>query len=286
VGSTHEWPVKPPLRPVLYRGSPFASGLLFASAPGWTNGRGQGATPVGELENVREYRGVWNAAVNNHSPWEGGNRIGGRALDNGDGSFVSAPEFLVGAADTRYDVAYGMTAAVLVRPDSVTTDGTLPFFKRMNQPYNATTPGWCFTAAAGNVWRFNYSDGVNQKAITCTTTQNVFRGDLLLVTLVPDGAGGTNTAFHVNGQKEATANSAVIAAVGNPAGTPIKFLGLGTVAAGQPNYSGLVSVGYVWDRVITQWEIDALASDPFAPFRWPELDDGFGGGFQSFHLSM
>src|SRR3954468_4529079 len=132
--------------------------MIFASAPGWTKGFGQGATPVGENEDYRTIRGVWNAATLNDSPWQGGSRIGGQALDNGDGSFVSAPEFLCPAGDTRFDILDGFSAAVLVRPDVLSTDGTLPFFKHQNQPYGAAQPGWAFTAAAGNVWRFNCAD--------------------------------------------------------------------------------------------------------------------------------
>jgi hypothetical protein len=278
VGSVHEWDTKP-RRPTLYRANPICSKLLFASAPGWTGGFGNGSPPIGEVENVREYRGVWNAATLNASPWAGGNRIGGKALDNGDGSFTSAPEFLIGAADTRYDITFGASWAVLVRPDALSSDGTLPFFKRRNQPYDATTPGWMFSCNATNLWRFAFCDGVTERAIHSVTAQNVFRGDLLIATATP-----TALNLYVNGQLESSTSFAATA-IGNPSGTPIKFLGLGTVSAGQPNYAGLVSAGYVWSRVITQSEINDLASDAFTPYRWPELDDIGTGGFQSFHLS-
>lgn len=279
--STWEWARKPP-RPVLNRAHGLCSSMIFASCPGWTKGFGQGATPLGELEDFRGARGVWNAATLNDSPWQGGNRIGGQGLDNGDGTFTSAPEYLTPAGDTRYDITNGMTAAVLVRPDVLSVDGTLPLFKHMNQPYNGTTPGWCFTAAAGNVWRFNMSDGVNQQNVNSTTVQNVFRGDLLLVTVAPVAGGGINLKFYTNGVLEGSANSATINNMGNPASTPIKFLGLGTVAAGQPNYAGLVSVGYVWDRVLSQGDINALATDPFRPYRRELVDESVYFQYQTF----
>ena len=272
---------KNPRRMTLNRGRGLHRGLIFACPPGWTNGFTAGTFQT-DYDDKNMSRGIFNTTVPNASPFQGGSIPGGRGIDNGDSSFNSVPEFLTGVAgDTRYDLTYGFTAACLVRPDVLTTDGTLPFFKHMNQPYNGTTPGWCFTNAAGNVYRLNISDGVNQKAIVSVTTQDIQRGHLVLATVVPDGAGGTNLAFYVNGILEATANSAVIAAVGNPANTPIKFLGLGIVANGQPAYSGFVSMGAVWNRVLTPGEIGMLAADPFVLWRQSE-DDLAGSTFQTF----
>jgi hypothetical protein len=273
--STWEWARKE-IRPTLNRASGLCSGLIFASCPGWSKGFTQGATPQGETEDVRGYRGVWNAATLNASPWGGGNRIGGQALDNGDGTFISAPEFLIGAADTRYNIADSMSAAVLVRPDVLSTDATIPLFKRRDQPYAAANPGWHFSAKALNQWRFAFSDGVTERSVGSLTSGNVFRGDLLLVTATP-----TKLNFYINGVLEGSPAYAATA-IGNPAGTPIKFLGLGTAAAGQPNFAGLVSVGYVWDRVISQGEINTLAADPFRPYRKANFDDGAGTIYQTF----
>lgn len=268
----------------LCRGRGLHRGLIFASAPGWTNGYALPNFDT-DYDDFNMKRGVFNTTVPNASPFQGGTIPGGRGIDNGDGSFNSVPEFLTGVAgDTRYDITYGFTATCLIRPDVVTVDGTLPFFKHMNQPYNGTTPGWCFTNAAGNVYRFNMSDGVNQKNINSVTTQDVNRGHLVLVTVVPDGAGGVNLEFYVNGIRESTANSAVIAAMGNPANTPIKFLGLGIVANGQPAYPGFVSMGAVWERVLTPGEIGMLAADPFVLWRQAE-DELAGNIFQTyFHV--
>lgn len=263
-----EWPRKP-ARPRLDRANSLCSGLIFSSLPGWTFGAGTGTNPVGEVEDYRGSRGIWNAAVGNHSPWDGGLRIGGRGLDNGDGSFTSAPEFTIPAGDTRFDITVNMSAAVLVRPDVLSTDATIPIFKRRNQPYGATEAGWHFSAKASNQWRFAFSDGVTERSVgSTTTTQNVFRGDLLLVTVTP-----TQLNFYTNGALDGSPSYAATA-IGNPSGTPIKFLGLGTAGAGQPNYSGLVSLGYVWDRVLTQGEINRLYADPFSHYRNPAEDVG------------
>ncbi|MFL5310782.1 MAG: LamG-like jellyroll fold domain-containing protein [Myxococcales bacterium] len=266
---SHQWRPKP-IRPALNRAHGLCSGLIFASAPGWTNGRGQGASPIGEVEDVRNIRGVWNAAVNNHTPWEGGLGWGGRSLDNGDGSFVSAPEFLVTAAETRWDLTANMSAAVLVRPDTLSTDATIPIFKRRNQPYGATEAGWHFSGKAGPSWRFAFSDGVTERSVGALTLQDVTRADLLIVLATP-----TQLRIYINGVLEGSPAFAATA-IGNPSATPIKFLGLGTAAASQPNYAGQVGVGYVWDRLLTQGEINALAADPFTPYRATPFDEELG----------
>jgi hypothetical protein len=268
----HLWQPGKPARPTLNRAHGLCSGLVFASAPGWTNGRGQGATPIGELEDVRNHRGVWNAAVNNHSPWEGGLGQGGRSVDNGDGTFTSAPEFLLNAGDTRWDIANCATFAVLVRPDVLSADTSIPIFKRRNQPYGATDAGWMFAAGAGNSYQFQYSDGVGSRTVGAgSTVQNTIRADLLICVMQP-----TTSTLYINGKSEVTVSGAA-RAMGNPSGTPIKFIGLGTAAAGQPNYSGQVAVGYVWNRAITQGEINALYSDPFLPYRQSFFDDDLAG---------
>jgi hypothetical protein len=125
------------------------------------------------------------------------------------------------------------------------------------------------------------SDGVNQKNINSVTTQDVVRGHFLTVTVVPVAGGGVNLAFYVNGIQESTANSAVINAMGNPANTPVKFLGLGIVANGQPAYSGQVAMGAVWNRVLSNAEITRMAGDPFIMWRSQE-DDLAQAGFQTY----
>jgi concanavalin A-like lectin/glucanase superfamily protein len=269
VGSFFKYRTKEPYKHSLNRAHSLCNKLIFACAPGWAKGFTANGFQT-EYDDYNMSRGIFNTTVPNASPFIIG--PGGRGLDNGDGSFNSVPEYLPsGAADTRYDITYGFTASVLVRPDLLSTDGTLPFFKHMNQPYNATTPGWCFTGAAGNVWRFQMSngDGVNQRNVNSVTTQdaNLERADLLTATLLPTAGGGITVRMYVNGQFEAQQTSAAINGMGNPANTPIKFLGLGTAAAGQPAYSGFVSFGAVWERVLADSEILALARDPFVLWR-------------------
>lgn len=271
---SYQFRVKPhPGRPQLNRARGLFKGLLFASSPGFTNGYTAGTFQT-DYEDVRRQRGIFNTTVPNASPWQGGLGTGGRGIDNGDGSFNSVPEWVTGVAgDTRYDITFGFTACCLIRPDVLTTDGTLPFFKHMNQPYNGTTPGWCFTGAAGNLYRFQMSDGVNQRNVNSTTVQDIQRGHFVLATLLPTATGIT-VQMYVNGVLEGTQTSAVIFGMGNPANTPVKFLGLGTAAAGQPAFSGLVSMGAVWNRVLTPSEITRMAGDPFILWRggWGEED--------------
>lgn len=257
----------------LNRAHPLCRNMIFAAAAGESKGFCAG-TFQSDVENISGARMQYNAAVLNASPWQGGNEQGGQGLDNGDGSFVTAPEALSPAGTSRYapDPTGGFSALVLVRPDVLSTDATIPIFKCRNQPYGATDAGWHFSAKAGNQWRFAYSDGVNERSVGSVTSQdpNLIRGDLLIATISPDM---TTLNLWVNGTLEgAPVNPATN--MGNVAGTPIKFLGLGTAGAGQPNYAGLVSIGYVWTRTLTNGEINMLTADPFLPWRQVEEDYG------------
>ena len=270
----HAWKPKPS-RPVLNRANGLCRGLIFASAPGWTYGFTNGTIQTDPDEYLR-LRGVWNASPLNASPWTSGNESGGRGIDNGDGSFTAAPEWLIPAGDTRYDITRGWSAAVLVRPDILSTDVNIPLFKRRDQPYGATDPGWHFSAGAGNTWRVEICDGAAEASCVGTTTQNTVRGDMLVATY-----DRTTLRLYVNGALEASTATGI--AVGNSAAA-IKILGLGTAGAGQPNYSGMVSLGLVWKRQISNAEIGALYARPWDMWTLPEEPEGIGGSFQSYML--
>lgn len=265
---------------VFNRGHPLARNCIFACAPGESKGFTAG-TFLNDVEGVNMTRNTYNANVPNASPWQGGNEVGGQGLDNGDGSFVSAPEALSPAGTLRYkpDATGGFAACVLVRPDLLSVDATIPIFKCRNQPYGVTDAGWHFSAKAGNQWRFAFSDGVVERSVGSVNTQdaNLIRGDLLLVNLSIDN---TTLSLYMNGTLEGSPSFAATN-MGNVAGTPVKFLGLGTAGAGQPNYAGLVSMGMVWTRPLSLGEIEMLTTDPFAAWRLPE-DDLAQTSFQTF----
>lgn len=269
----HAWHRMKPPRPVLNRAHSLCRHMIFASAPGWTNGFTSG-TLQAELDDFTLQRGIWTGAIN-ASIWGSGNESGGRGIDNGDGSFNQAPEWIPPAGDARYDIIRGWSAAVLVRPDVLIADNTIPLFKRRDQPYGATEEGWHFSGHTGNVWRIEISDGAAEASAAGTTVQSVGRGDLLVAT-----TDRTNLRLYVNGQLEATTATGL--AINATSGLPIKFLGLGTSAAGSPSWPGNITMGAVWDRTITEGEIQMLYRDPFAPWRLELGDEEAGTDYQTF----
>lgn len=272
----YQFRIKPSSRPMLNRAHGLCQNLMFAACPGWTWGF-TASTFQTDYDDYRLQRGIFNTTVPNASPWQGGLFPGGRGIDNGDGSFNSVPEWTTKiTGDTRYDINFGFSVACLIRPDVLTTDGSIPFFKHRNQPYSGTEPGWMLTAGAGNTYKFEWSDGVSETNIVSTTTQDIVRGHMLVVTCAPNAAKTTLAVnLYVNGVLEASVGASVL--IGNPANTPLKFIGLGTVAAGQPAFSGQVSMGAAWNRVLNASEITRMAGDPFIMWRQPDDLEGLGG---------
>ena len=268
----HTWHRMKPQRPVLNRAHGLCRGMVFASCPGWTYGFTSTALQT-DSDDFTLVRGTWTGAIN-ASPWSTAQEAGGRGIDNGDGSFNQAPEWIPPASDTRYDVTRGWSAAVLVRPDVLITDATIPLFKRRDQPYGATEEGWHFSGAASNFWRVAICDGASEASATGTTAMALTRADLLVATY--DRA---NLRLYVNGTLEKT--TATTIAVAATSGLPIKFLGLGTSAAGSPSWPGLVSMGAVWKRALTEGEAGALYRDPFTMWR-NELGDEAAVDYQTF----
>lgn len=212
----------------------------------------------------------------------------GRGFDNGDGAVSLNPQGWNDAlpptipgvgTGNRYDLPQpvgvpqtGATWAVIIRPDAFSTNGQIPFFKRRAQPYGTAQPGWCFTGAAGNLWRFQISDGVTQFTRTSTTTQdaNFNRSDLLVIryAAVPGSATNSRMEFWVNGVAEAgVAGSPSFATIilPNPAGEDIKILGYGPL---NETYPAFIPFAAFWGRPLSNGELNQLYTDPFIMWRW------------------
>jgi hypothetical protein len=166
---------------------------------------------------------------------------------------------------TRYDVTRGWSAFCSIRPDNVSADTTVPFFKRRDQPYGAGNSGWSFTGGPGNTYQVRISDGASQITVQSTTVQNTAVMHFICATY-----DRVNLKLFVNGNLEATTASAI--AVGNNTGEPIKYLGLGPPAA-ELFFDGEMTVGIMWSRALSGAEVALLNTDPYIMWRH-EPDDG------------
>ena len=262
-------------RPRFQPRHPFARGCIFASLPGWPRGStASGRFGAFDDTKGRGMRGFWTL---NNGPQQYQNWQAGPGVDNGDGvTSDSSFQWDITPISTKYDIsAFGMTAAVAIRPDVLATSTTIPFFKRRAQPYGATQPGWCFTAAASNKYQVRICDGTTEAAVTSTTTMSTTRIDL--VAFKYDG--GTLRLF-VNGVQEA-ATSATFQ-VGNPATEDIKVLGLGPA---NETFSGFVDFAAVWNRPFSGQDMRTMV-DRFAMWRERSQLRGALSAFQTFLLSF
>jgi hypothetical protein len=239
------------------------NGCFFATMAGSIRGHIQAATPQGDRDDVTGERSTIFTAggfTPNNVCWQRWTM--GRGFDNGDGVVSQNPQGWDGAAGALFQVQNGFTASVIIRPDAQSTNGQLPFFKRRSQPYGAAQPGWCFTGAAGNFWRFNYSDGVTQRTVVSTTVQDPagLRADMITVTL---NDARTLLTIYVNGQAEA-ATAFAATSIGNPAGEDIKILGYGPL---NEIYPGFIPFAAAWSNVLSDRSIKELYMDPWIMWR-------------------
>lgn len=251
------------------RKSTLWDGCMFATMAGSIRGHIQAATPQGDRDDVTGQRSTIFTAggfTPNNVNWQRWSM--GRGFDNGDGAVSLNPQGWDGVGGSLYTIQNGFTGAVIIRPDAQSTNGQLPFFKRRSQPYGAAQPGWAFTGAAGNLWRFNYSDGVTQRTITSTTVQDAagIRSDLIIVTL---NDARTTLNMYVNGKLETTVAFAATS-IGNPAGEDIKILGYGPL---NEVYPGFIPFAAAWPRVLNDQERSQLWVDPW--IMWRHLLDDY-----------
>ena len=256
-------------RPRLNRSDPLVDdSLLFAAAYGWRRGyTDRAAGDFGDRDAQSAYRGFWTLGAG-AGQYGAGPQIGAQAgwgCDNGDGvTGDSSQEWIPDPARWMDLPAQAATWAISIRPDVQSVNGQLPFFKRRAQPYGAANAGWCFTGAAGNLWRFNYSNGAAQATATGTTVQDVtgIRTDFLIVTMAPSGANVVVTMY-CNGLLEA--QIATGTQLANAAATEaVKIFGLGPANERFPGFS---DVAYIWGRPLNEVEIKRLSADRFRPFR-------------------
>lgn len=263
-GGTRATPVKLP-RPRVRINDP---ACLFAAAYGYRRGyTDRGAGDFGDRETRSHYRGFWTlgAGAGQYLGPINGAAVAGWGCDNGDGVTGNSSQEWIPDPPKWMDLpAQNFTLAVSIRPDVLSTSGTLPFFKRSAQPYGATNAGWRFTGAAGNLWRFNWSNGATQGTVTSTTAQdaNLRRIDFLVIRGTPSGA-NLLVEFFINGVLEvSTASSTTLA---NAAATEAtKILGLDPTNVA---FSGFTDVAYVFKRPLTTPEIMRLSGDRFWYFR-------------------
>lgn len=253
-------------RPVLDLGDPVVdSSLVFAACPGWRRGWVDPGD-LGDHDERTRTKGVWTLGA-------GGGQYGagpqveapaGWGIDNGDGVTGDSSQQWNPSPLSRYDLpATQFTLAVSIRPDVVQASTTIPFFKRRAQPYGGGQAGWHFSAGAGNVWRFSWSNGVTSVGMSFATVQdaNTYRTDFLVVTGEPSGANLMCTGY-VNGVRDPQATNAALLV--NSAAEPIKLLGLGPA---NERFPGFVDVAYAWTRTLTTPEIERLSADRFRPWR-------------------
>lgn len=267
---TYQWQnAKPGVgRPTPNFAHPLWRGCLFASTVGSSRGHRQQASPAGDIDdrfgnvNVRSQIFTTGGFTPNGANWQ--NWSMGRGFDNGDGTTSLNPQ---GWADTdgRYDITRGATWAVIVRPDLVSANTNLPIFKRRAQPYGAAQSGWHFSGDAGNLWRFEMSDGVTERSRTSSTVQGApNRSDLLVARYFDLFTGNGRLQLHVNGIMESSTQFA-FQSVGNPAGEPIKILGYDALNG---TFPGFIPFAAVWNRPLSDGEMAQVFSDPFVMWRW------------------
>ncbi len=259
-----------PGRPSLNLGHPLVDdSLVFACAYGWRRGyTDRGAGDFGDREERSRMKGVWTLGAGDFQYVDGphGGMPAGWGCDNGDGvTGDSSQQWGPPAARWQDLSAQANTWAVSIRPDVLQTNGQIPFFKRSAQPYGAANAGWRFTAAAGNFWRFNWSNGVTQGTLTSTTAQdpNFLRIDFLVARFVPNGA-NVDATLWVNGVLEASSINNATTLVNAAATEDTKILGLGPL---NERFAGATDVAYVWGRPLSTPEIMRLSADRFEPWR-------------------
>lgn len=259
-------------RPTPNRSDPLWDGLVFACAYGWRRGyTDRGAGDFGDRDEVTRYKGFWTLGAGGGQYISGARSTGGGTpagwgCDNGDGvTGDSSQEWQPALASPYYDLPpNNWTLAVSIRPDVLSADPLLPFFKRRAQPYGAAQPGWHLSGGVGNVWRMSWGDGVSTQGMSFATTQdaNLLRCDFLIVQAV-DTFPTTTATGYVNGVRDPQTASAV-SLVNAAATEAVKIFGL---KSDNSRFPGFSDVAYIWKRTLTIPEISRISGDRFGPFR-------------------
>lgn len=238
-------------------------GCLFASACGFEKGFTSGGLNTPDDQTRERASMVGTMLPASHTLIDAG-----RALATGD--FLD--EYRWGAPLGRYDLTLGFSVATVVRPIFTHIDWEQGVFCKV-QDVGLTGSGWWISASTLNAWEVGFANGVATGAIQSTSTPNVERTDIIV--------GRYDLSFldiWVNGKREGRSAAPSTPGVSNNALDVMLFNSNG----GANPFIGQVTMAALWNRRISEQEVERLFADPYVMWRQSRnsqfLGMAFGGG--------